>query len=64
VARHARRKTRWISSHIAKYGNTSAATIPILVDEMMRDGRLRRGQLVCFLALGAGLNWGAVLMRL
>jgi 3-oxoacyl-[acyl-carrier-protein] synthase-3 len=53
-----------VPSNIAKYGNTSAATIPILVDEMMRDGRLRRGQLVCFLALGAGLNWGAVLMRL
>jgi len=52
-----------VPSNIAKYGNTSAATIPILVDEMMRDGRLRRGQLVCFLALGAGLNWGSVLMR-
>lgn len=53
-----------VPSNIAKYGNTSAATIPILVDEMMRDGRLRRGQLVCFLALGAGLNWGSVLMRI
>lgn len=52
-----------VPSNIAKYGNTSAATIPILVDEMMRDGRLRRGQLVCFLALGAGLNWGSVLLR-
>jgi 3-oxoacyl-[acyl-carrier-protein] synthase-3 len=53
-----------VPSNIAKYGNTSAATIPILVDEMMRDGRLRQGQLVCFLALGAGLNWGSVLMRI
>jgi 3-oxoacyl-[acyl-carrier-protein] synthase-3 len=53
-----------VPSNIAKYGNTSAATIPILVDEMMRDGRLRRGQLVCFLALGAGLNWGSVLLRM
>lgn len=53
-----------VPSNIAKYGNTSAATIPILVDEMLRDGRLRRGQLICFLALGAGLNWGSVLMRL
>lgn len=52
-----------VPSNIAKYGNTSAGTIPILVDEMMRDGRLRRGQLVCFLALGAGLNWGSVLLR-
>jgi 3-oxoacyl-[acyl-carrier-protein] synthase III len=53
-----------VPSNIERYGNTSAATIPILVDEMVRDGRLRRGQLVCFLALGAGLNWGAALMRI
>lgn len=53
-----------VPSNIARYGNTSAGTIPILVDEMMRDGRLEPGQLICFLALGAGLNWGSVLMRL
>jgi 3-oxoacyl-[acyl-carrier-protein] synthase-3 len=53
-----------VPSNIASYGNTSAGTIPILVDEMRRDGRLREGQLVCFLALGAGLNWGAALMRM
>jgi 3-oxoacyl-[acyl-carrier-protein] synthase-3 len=53
-----------VPSNIARYGNTSAATIPILVDEMMRDDRLVKGQLVCFLALGAGLNWGSVLMRI
>lgn len=53
-----------VPSNIARYGNTSAGTIPILVDEMLRDGRLERGQLVCFLALGAGLNWGSVLLRL
>jgi 3-oxoacyl-[acyl-carrier-protein] synthase-3 len=53
-----------IPSNIARYGNTSSATIPILLDELMRDGRVRRGQLLCFLALGAGLNWGAALLRL
>lgn len=52
-----------VPSNIAKYGNTSAATIPILLDEMRRDGRLKPGQLVCFLALGAGLHWGSVLIR-
>jgi 3-oxoacyl-[acyl-carrier-protein] synthase-3 len=51
-------------SNIARYGNTSSATIPILVDELYGAGDLRAGQLVCFLALGAGLNWGAALMRL
>ncbi|HEY6878717.1 MAG TPA: beta-ketoacyl-ACP synthase III [Polyangiales bacterium] len=53
-----------VPSNIARYGNTSTATIPILLDEMFRDGQLRRGQLLCFMALGAGLNWGAALMRL
>jgi len=53
-----------VPSNIAQYGNTSTATIPILVDEMRRDGRLRAGQLVCFLALGAGLHWGAAVMRM
>jgi 3-oxoacyl-[acyl-carrier-protein] synthase-3 len=52
-----------VPSNIAKYGNTSAATIPILVDEMRRDGRLVPGQLVCFLALGAGLHWGSAIVR-
>jgi 3-oxoacyl-[acyl-carrier-protein] synthase-3 len=53
-----------VPSNIARYGNTSGATLPILVDELRREGRLRAGQLVCFLALGAGLHWGASLMRL
>ncbi|MBN2191519.1 MAG: 3-oxoacyl-ACP synthase [Polyangiaceae bacterium] len=53
-----------VPSNIARYGNTSTATIPILVDEMRRDGRLKAGQLVCVLALGAGLNWGAAVLRI
>ncbi len=53
-----------VPSNIARYGNTSGATIPILVDELLHDGKLRPGQLLCFLALGAGLHWGAALMRL
>jgi len=52
-----------VPSNIACYGNTSTATIPILLDEMLRDGRLQKGQLVCFLALGAGLHWGSALWR-
>lgn len=52
-----------VPSNIERYGNTSTATIPILLDEMRRDGRLRPGQLVCFLALGAGLHWGSALWR-
>lgn len=53
-----------VPSNIARYGNTSAATIPILLDELIRDGSVKPGQLLCFLALGSGLHWGACLMRL
>lgn len=50
-------------SNIERYGNTSSATIPILIDEMRRDGRLEPGQLVCLVALGAGLHWGSAIVR-
>ena len=53
-----------IPSNIARYGNTFAATIGILTDELRREGRSGPGDLLCFLALGAGLNWGAALLRL
>jgi 3-oxoacyl-[acyl-carrier-protein] synthase-3 len=52
-----------VPTNIERYGNTSSATIPILMDEMARDGRLRAGQVVCFLALGAGLHWGSAIAR-
>jgi 3-oxoacyl-[acyl-carrier-protein] synthase III len=50
--------------NIDRFGNTSAATIPILIDEEWRAGRLKRGQLAMMLALGAGLHWGTCLLRL
>ncbi|MGH8020450.1 MAG: beta-ketoacyl-ACP synthase III [Opitutaceae bacterium] len=49
--------------NLDRYGNTSAASIPIAIDEAARGGRLRPGQLVLFLAFGAGLTWGAALVR-
>lgn len=52
-----------VPSNIEKVGNTSAATIPILLDEIAREGRIKKGMLVCFLALGAGLHWGSALLR-
>jgi 3-oxoacyl-[acyl-carrier-protein] synthase-3 len=52
-----------VPCNIERYGNTSAATIPILMDEMRRDGRLQPGQLLCFLALGAGIHWGSAIVR-
>src|SRR5262245_42681036 len=49
--------------NIHKYGNTTAATIPLLWDECIRAGRIRPGDLVLLVAFGAGMNWGATLLR-
>ncbi len=49
--------------NIHKYGNTTAATIPLLWDECRRDGRLQPGDLVLLVAFGAGMTWGASLVR-
>ena len=42
------------------YGNTSAASIPILLDELNRQGKLQRGDKLILSGFGAGLTWGAV----
>lgn len=49
--------------NIDRFGNTSAGTVPILVDEVTRSGLLKKGQLNMILALGAGVHWGAALVR-
>jgi 3-oxoacyl-[acyl-carrier-protein] synthase-3 len=52
-----------VYNNIQRYGNTTAATIPLLWDECVRDGRLQPGQLVLLVAIGGGLHWGATLLR-
>ena len=52
-----------VPANIHKYGNTTAATIPLLWDECVRDGRLEEGDLVLLVAFGAGMTWGASLVR-
>jgi 3-oxoacyl-[acyl-carrier-protein] synthase-3 len=49
--------------NIQKYGNTTAATIPLLWDEAIRTGRIRPGDLVMLVGFGAGMTWGATLVR-
>ncbi len=49
--------------NIEKYGNTSAASIPIALHEAVKEGRLKRGDLVLLTAMGGGLTWGAMLLR-
>jgi 3-oxoacyl-[acyl-carrier-protein] synthase-3 len=49
--------------NIQHYANTSAATVPIALDEAVREGRLQEGQYCVLVAFGAGMTWGASLLR-
>ncbi len=52
-----------VYKNVDRFGNTSAASIPIALDECVREGRLESGDLVLLTAFGAGLVWGSVLLR-
>jgi 3-oxoacyl-[acyl-carrier-protein] synthase III len=52
-----------VYNNIQRYGNTTAASIPIALDEAIEKGLIGAGSTVMFLGLGAGLTWGAVLYR-
>jgi 3-oxoacyl-[acyl-carrier-protein] synthase-3 len=48
---------------VDRHGNTSAASVPLALDEAVRDGRVRRGQVVMLQGVGGGFTWGSVLLR-
>ena len=50
--------------NIDRVGNTSSASIPILVDENFRSGKIKKGDTVLMCALGAGISWGSALVRM
>ena len=50
-----------VLSNLKHYGNTSAATIPLMLDEAVRDQRIKSGNLIACSGFGAGLSWGAAL---
>jgi len=52
-----------VYNNIQKYGNTTAASIPIALHEAVLEGRIQRGDLVLFAAFGAGLTWGSAAVR-
>jgi 3-oxoacyl-[acyl-carrier-protein] synthase-3 len=49
--------------NVDKYGNTSAASVAIALDEAVRQGRIQRGDLVLLVVFGAGLTWGAAIIE-
>lgn len=52
-----------VYNNIEKYGNTTAASIPIALGEAWEQGKIQKGDLVCLAAFGAGFTWGSVLLK-
>jgi len=52
-----------VVTNLEKYGNTSAASIPIALDEAVRDGRIKANDIILFVAFGGGLTWASSVVR-
>lgn len=52
-----------VISNVARYGNTSAASIPIALDEAVREGKIKPGDVIAASGFGAGLTWGAAIFQ-
>jgi 3-oxoacyl-[acyl-carrier-protein] synthase-3 len=52
-----------VFNNIMKYGNTTAASIPIALSEAKAEGRIREGDLLCLAAFGSGFTWGSALIQ-
>jgi len=52
-----------ILSNLEKYGNTSAATIPLMMDEAIKNNRIKQNDIIATSGFGAGLSWGAALIK-
>lgn len=63
VAKRLRTDIGKFPMNLEEYGNTSSASIPILLDEMNRAGKLKKGQKIILSGFGAGLSWGASLIE-
>lgn len=63
VAKHLHMDLEKIPMNLQHYGNTSSASIPILLDELQRGGHLQRGMKLILAGFGAGLSWGASLIE-
>ena len=63
VARRLQQPIEKFPMNLREYGNTSSASIPILLDEMNRTGRLKKGHKIVMAGFGAGLSWGASIIE-
>ena len=63
TAKHAGVPMEKVYVNVDRYGNTSAGSIPIALDEALRAGRIRDGSTVMFVGFGAGFTWGSLIIR-
>lgn len=63
VAERLKIPTDKVISNLAKYGNTSAASIPLALDEAVREGKIKTGDIIASSGFGAGLTWGSAIFR-
>ena len=63
VAKRLKQPLEKVPMNIDRFGNTSGATVPILLDELNREGKLERGDKIVLAGFGGGLTWGAVLLE-
>ena len=52
-----------VITNLADYGNTSAASIPLALDEAVRSGKVKKGDIIACAGFGAGLSWGATIFK-
>jgi len=52
-----------VLSNLSQYGNTSAASIPLILDEAVRSGKIQPGDIIASSGFGAGLTWGAAIFE-
>ena len=63
TAKHANVPMDKVYVNVDRFGNTSAASIPIALDEAIETGRIKDGSTVLLVAFGAGFTWGAMVVR-
>ncbi len=63
VAKRLKLRPEQVVSTVAKHANTSAASVPLAMDAAVKDGRIKKGDLVMLEAFGGGFTWGAALLR-
>ena len=52
-----------VFSNVQRYGNTTAASVPIALSEAVQEGKIKRGDLVCLAAFGCGFTWASALIK-